>query len=111
MASLGSCARYFASQYLRKHKLAIEGTRVRVTCDKAKDPVPRMENFKIEVAVPVELSAVHRKGLFDAVEHCLVKNTLLHPPKISLDVESMVATKNLSLNLDLHPHPGRQAAA
>jgi len=94
LASLGSCAGYYAAQYLRKHKLAIEGTRVRVTCDKAKDPMPRMENFKIEVEVPVELSAEHRKGLFDAVEHCLVKNTILHPPKISLNVESSVATKN-----------------
>ena len=94
LASLGSCAGYYAAQYLRKHKLAIEGTRVRVTCDKAKDPVPRMENFRIEVEVPVELSAEHRKGVYEAVEHCLVKNTLLHPPKISLNVESLVAAKN-----------------
>jgi putative redox protein len=93
LASLGSCAGYYAAQYLRKHKLATEGTRVRVTCDKAKEPA-RMDNFKIEVDVPVELSPEHRKGLCDAVEHWLVKNTLLHPPKISLQVESLVASKN-----------------
>lgn len=93
LASLGSCAGYYAAQYLRKHKLAIEGTRVRVTCDKVKDPVPRMENFKIEVEAPVELTAEHRKGVYDAVEHCLVKNTLLHAPKITLQVESLVAAK------------------
>jgi putative redox protein len=92
LASLGSCAGYYAAQYLRKHKLALEGTRVRVTCDKAKEPV-RMDNFDIEVGVPVELSAEHRKGLCEAVEHCLVKNTLLHPPKISLHIESLVASK------------------
>jgi putative redox protein len=27
LASLGSCAAFYASQYLRKHKLATEGTR------------------------------------------------------------------------------------
>lgn len=93
LASLGSCAGYYAAQYLRKHKLAIEGARVRVTCEKVKDPV-RMDNFKIEVHVLLELSPEHRKGVYDAVEHCLVKNTLLHPPKISVQVESLVASKN-----------------
>jgi putative redox protein len=94
LASLGSCAGYYAAQYLRKHKLASEGTRVRVSCEKVKEPVVRMDNFKIEVDVPVELSAEHRKGVYEAVEHCLVKHTLLHPPKISLHVETLVASKN-----------------
>jgi len=93
LASLGSCAGYYAAQYLRKHKLAIEGTRVRVTCDKEKEPAPRLENFKIEVEAPVELSPEHRKGVLDAVESCLVKNTLQNPPKISLRVEGMVVAK------------------
>jgi len=91
LASLGSCAGYYAAQYLRKHKLAIEGTRVRVTCDKLKDPVARLDNFVIEVDAPVELSQQHRKGVQEAVEHCLVHNTLLHPPKISFRIECPAA--------------------
>ncbi|MGB2636031.1 MAG: OsmC family protein [Candidatus Acidiferrum sp.] len=93
LASLGSCAGYYAAQYLRKHKLAAERSVVRVTCDKVKEPVPRMDNFKIEIEAPVELSAKHRQGLHEAVEHCLVHNTLLHTPKISIHVESPVAVK------------------
>ena len=93
LASLGSCAGYYAAQYLRKHKLAIEGTRVRVTCDKVKDPVARLDNFVIEVDTLVELSAQHRKGVHEAVEHCLVHNTLLHAPKITLRIEGLVAAK------------------
>lgn len=93
LASLGSCAGFYAAQYLRKHKLVIEGTHVRVTCDKAKDPVVRIDNFKIVVEVPVELSEEHRKGVYDAVEHCLVKNTLLHPPTMSLEVAGLVPAK------------------
>ncbi len=94
LASLGSCAGYYAAQYLRKHKLAIEGTRVRVSCDKVKDPVPRMTNFVIEVDAPVELTPEHRKGVQEAVEHCLVHNTLLHTPTISLKIESAVEAKS-----------------
>lgn len=93
LASLGSCAGYYAAQYLRKNKLATEGTRVRVSCEKVKDPLPRMTNFVIEVDTPVELSDVQRIGVEEAVEHCLVHNTLLHPPKIALKVAGPVAAK------------------
>jgi len=93
LASLGSCAGFYAAQYLRKNKLATEGTRVRVTCEKVKDPMARMTNFLIEVDAPVELNEAQRKGVEEAVGHCLVHNTLLHPPKIELKVAGAVAAK------------------
>jgi len=91
LASLGSCAGYYAAEYLLKQKLATEGTRVRVTAKKVKDPVARMTNFVIEVDAPVDLTSEQLKGVEEAVEHCLVHNTLLCPPKISLKVASLAA--------------------
>jgi uncharacterized OsmC-like protein len=88
LASLGACAAFYASQYLRKHQLATEGTRVRVLADKEKNPA-RVDNFRIEVEVPVSVSEAQQKGVEDAVHHCLIHNTLLHPPKISLAVRSV----------------------
>jgi putative redox protein len=90
LASLGACAGYYAAEYLRKHKLATEGTKVRVSADKVKDPA-RMENFEIHVEVPAEMSAQNAAGLENAVHHCLIHNTLLHPPKIRLEISSLVA--------------------
>ena len=89
LASLGSCAGYYAAQYLRKNKLGGEGTRVKVSAEKAKDPA-RMENFQIHVEVPTALRPEHVAGIEEAVHHCLVHNTLLHPPKIMLEVSSLV---------------------
>jgi putative redox protein len=89
LASLGSCAGYYAAQYLRKHKLATEGTLVRISAEKAKDPA-RMDNFRIEVEVPGEFSEKHRDGIEEAIHHCLIHNTLLHPPTITLDVKAAV---------------------
>jgi uncharacterized OsmC-like protein len=86
LASLASCAGYYAAQYLRKFKLATEGTRVRVTAEKAKDPA-RVDNFCIEVETPVELPEQHRMGVERAVHHCLIHNTLLHPPQIQIEVK------------------------
>jgi putative redox protein len=87
LASLGSCAGFYAAQYLRKHKLANEGTIVRVTADKAKDPA-RLDNFRIALDVPCELSQQDLQGIEQSVQHCLIHNTLLHAPKISIEVNA-----------------------
>jgi len=90
LASLGSCAAFYAAAYLRKHKLAEEGTRVRVTAEKRKDP-PRVDDFRIFVDVPAALDAKHSEGIERAVHQCLVHNTLLHPPTITLEIHSAVS--------------------
>ncbi len=91
LASLGSCAAFYAAQYLRKHKLSTEGTRVRITADKVKDPA-RIDHFQIEVESPVELGKQHRDGVESAVHHCLIHNTLLHPPQIAIEIREKVLT-------------------
>ena len=92
LASLGSCAAFYAAQYLRKFHLAAEGTRVRITADKVKDPTARVDNFRIEIETPVELSDQHRAGVERSVHHCLIHNTLLHPPKIAIEINAAVPT-------------------
>jgi putative redox protein len=87
LASLGSCAGFYAAQYLRKHRLATEGTIVRVAADKATDPA-RLDNLRIDLEIPRELSQQDLEGVEEAVRHCLIHNTLLHPPKISIDVKT-----------------------
>jgi len=88
LASLGSCAGFYAAAYLKKHKLAESGTVVRVTADKVKPPA-RLDNFMIQIDVPIELTEQHRKGVEDAVHHCLIHNTLLNPPKISMEIKTL----------------------
>lgn len=95
LASLGSCAGFYAAMYLRKHKLADAGTCVRVTADKKKDP-PRIDDFRIFVDVPTELAPNHIAGIERAVHQCLIHNTLLHPPTISIEIKSGVQAGSLS---------------
>jgi putative redox protein len=92
LASLGSCAAYYAADYLRQHQLATEGTRVRVVAEKAKHPA-RVDNFRIEVDVPAGLDEAQQKGIQDAVHRCLIHNTLLHPPKIEFEIRSAVVAR------------------
>jgi hypothetical protein len=46
-----------------------------------------MNNFRIQVEIPLEISDQHNHGLNEAVRHCLVHNTLLSPPSISLEIK------------------------
>ena len=85
LASLGSCAAFYAAQYLKIHGLAESGVEVSVTAEKLKQPA-RLGNFKIRVASPVFLTEEQREGMMRAVHHCLVHNTLLSPPEIAIEL-------------------------
>lgn len=85
LASLGSCAAYYAAQYLRKQHLASQGTIVRVSAEKEQNP-PRLARFIIEVEPPVELTEDQLAGINQAVEHCLIHNTLLNAPTIKIQI-------------------------
>ena len=89
LASLGSCAGFYAAQYLKKHDLATQGTVVRVSAQKITNP-PRLNDFHIQVEIPSGVSDQHIAGIEDAVHRCLIHNTLLNPPSISLEIAPAV---------------------
>jgi putative redox protein len=89
LASLGSCAGFYAAQYLKKHHLATEGTIVRVSAEKVTDP-PRLNDFLVKIEIPSAFAEQHREGIEQAVRHCLIHNTLLNPPRISLEIQHSV---------------------
>ncbi|MGA1997001.1 MAG: OsmC family protein, partial [Bryobacteraceae bacterium] len=51
LASLATCAAYYAAQYLTARKLAAQDLKVRVTAEKAAHPA-RLASFQIAVTVP-----------------------------------------------------------
>jgi uncharacterized OsmC-like protein len=86
LASLGTCAAFYAAEYLRTRNLANSGIAVSVEAEKLKGPT-RLGNFRIRVESPVCLTPDERQGLMRSVDHCLVKNTLLNPPQIEVSLE------------------------
>ena len=85
LASLGSCAGFYAVQYLKTRNLAENGVEVSVTAEKLKTPA-RLGNFTIRVECPVDLTAEQTEGLMRSVKHCLIHNTLLAPPEIKIEL-------------------------
>ena len=85
LASLGSCAAFYAVQYLKTRKLATHGVEVSVSAGKLQQP-PRLGNFHVRVHCPVPLSAEQTEGLMRSVRHCLIHNTLLTPPQVEIEL-------------------------
>ena len=90
LASLGSCAAFYAVQYLKARKLALGGVEVSVTAEKLKQPA-RLGNFRVQVTCPVPLTADQEAGLMRSVESCLIHNTLLSPPEMRIELTTSEA--------------------
>jgi uncharacterized OsmC-like protein len=85
LASLGSCAAFYAAQYLTTRHIAETGVEVTVNAEKLKQPA-RIGNFRVQVMCPVSLTEDQSEGLMRCVHHCLVHNTLLRPPSIEIQL-------------------------
>jgi putative redox protein len=93
LASLGTCAEFYAVQYLRTRKLEDRGVEVTVTAEKLMQPA-RLGNFRIHVTCPAALSPEQTEGLRRSVHHCLIHNTLLSVPAMEIELavpEAMLA--------------------
>jgi uncharacterized OsmC-like protein len=86
LVSLGTCAGFYAAQYLKTRSLPTHGLEVKVTAEKAAQPA-RMARFRIEVNVPA-LDPRHEAGILRAVKACLIHNTLLNAPEIETVVNA-----------------------
>ena len=86
LASLATCAGYYASQYLKTRGLSSEGLEVRVKAEKAKQPA-RLGTFLIEVTAP-GLDERHQTAILRAVRSCTIHNTLLGRPAIEVVIQS-----------------------
>lgn len=86
LASLATCAAYYAVQYMKARSLDAHGLEVRVSAEKALKPA-RLGSFRIEVTAP-GVEQRHEEGLLRAVKACLIHNTLAAAPAIEVLVET-----------------------
>lgn len=86
LASLATCAEFYAVQYLRTRKLDDRGVEVTVAAEKLMQPA-RLGNFRIHVKCPAALNPEQTEGLRRSVHHCLIHNTLLSAPEILIELE------------------------
>jgi len=89
LVSLGTCAGFYAAQYLKTRSLPAHGLKIKVTAEKATQPA-RLGRLQIEVTAP-GLDPQHQAGILRAVKACLIHNTLLNAPAIDIVLNAPVA--------------------
>jgi uncharacterized OsmC-like protein len=85
LASLATCAGYYAAEYLRTRSLPAAGLEVSVHAEKATNP-GRLSRFTIDVHTGTPLEERHRDSVLRAVKRCLIHNTLLQAPQIDISL-------------------------
>ncbi len=96
LSSLGSCAAYYAAEYLTVRQLSTDGLEVHVSALKEGKPV-RIARIHLDVTAPGLDNADdrHREGLKRAVDACLIHNTLQIPTKVEIHIVAGVETHDL----------------
>ena len=71
LASLATCAGYYAVHYLKVRNLSMEGLAVRVEAEKAMQPA-RLGSFRIILDAPSAVTDKDREGVRRSAEKCLI---------------------------------------
>lgn len=85
LASLATCAAFYAAYYLNSRQLPSAGLTVKISAEKLLNPA-RLDQFNIIINAPGVTEEKDIEGVRRSAEKCLIKNTLLAPPSISLSV-------------------------
>jgi len=80
LASLATCAGYYALAFCRERKIATEGLGVTMTYERPAG-ARLITKIMIEVAPPAGFPEKYREALLKSVDHCTVKAHLDQPPK------------------------------
>ena len=80
LVSLGTCAGFYAVQYLKARSIKYQGLEIKVSAEKGGQPA-RLAQFRIEVIVS-GLDPQHEAGVMRAVKACLIHHTLTGSPTI-----------------------------
>jgi len=83
LASIGTCAGFYALRFCQQRNLDTEGLSLSVTPQKAADG-KRVARIRIEIALPPEFPEKYREAILRAVDQCSVKRHLAEPPRFDV---------------------------
>jgi putative redox protein len=87
LASIATCAGFYAVQFCRKRQLATAG--LAVTLDARRDPeTHQLAELEIGLTLPHDFPEKYRDAIVRAIDQCAVKRALEAPPRIATVVHA-----------------------
>lgn len=84
VASLASCAAFFAGRFLRRHLGTDQEFGVDCRFQMAYDAPSRVSSVHIDLVLPPDVPESVRDGALRAAERCTVHNSLRRPPAVRI---------------------------
>ena len=83
LASLGTCAGFYALRFCQERKLTTAGMRLELT-NEHNTETNRLEKVKMTLHVPEGFPEKYRRVVLRAMNQCSVKKAILDPPEIEV---------------------------
>jgi ribosomal protein S12 methylthiotransferase accessory factor len=85
LASIGTCAGFYAVAFCRQRELPVDGLGVRL--ETVRDPErKRLSAIRIEIDLPAGFPEKYRTALLRAVDQCAVKRHIVEPPEMTVEI-------------------------
>jgi len=83
LASLGTCAGFFALRFCQQRELSTEGLSLQLTT-KFNSESKRLDRVEITMQLPNDFPEKYRSAIIRATDQCAVKKALLDPPEVEI---------------------------
>lgn len=83
LASLGTCAGFFALRFCQQRELSTEGLSLQLTTERNAE-TKRLDRVEITMQLPNNFPEKYRSAIIRATDQCAVKKALLDPPEVEL---------------------------
>jgi putative redox protein len=84
VASLATCAGFYARRFLARHHLDAAGLRLEAAFTMSPDRPARVDTITLRLLLPQPLAENRRRALLAVVDHCTVHNSLRIPPEVRI---------------------------
>ena len=83
LASLGTCAGFFALRFCQQRELSTEGLSLLLTTEHNAES-KRLDRVAITMQLPNDFPEKYRNAIIRATDQCAVKKALLDPPEVEI---------------------------
>ncbi len=85
LASLGTCAGFFALRFCRERNL--DATGLSIFMEKEKGEIKKLDRVRFRIRLPKGFPDKYHKAIIRAVDQCAVKQVLADPPEFETIIE------------------------
>lgn len=83
LASLGTCAGFFALRFCQQRELPTEGLGLTLDLERNKE-TKRLDKIIMDIQLPDDFPDKYKKAIIRATEECAVKKVILDPPEFEV---------------------------